>query len=96
MVVEMAKATFKGKTYGRGFDSHMLYLFYEYRGHEYVVYVNTGRGGGDSLSVQHCYEQSLIDYRIAHENDPIKEQCTEASDAIDAFLKYCETGEYDF
>ena len=91
----MSKATFKHKMYGRGFESHMVYLVYEYRGREYVVYINS-RGGGEPLSVQHRYEQECIDYRIAHENDPIKEQCTEADDAINALLKYWETGEYDF
>lgn len=56
MVVERAKATFKRKIYGRGYDSEFVYLFYEYRVREYMVYVNNGRGGGDSLSAQHHYE----------------------------------------
>ncbi len=84
----MAKATFKYKMYGRGYDSSMVYLFYEYRGREYVIYANNARGGGDSLSVQHNREQSRIDYEIAHENEPIKEPCDDTEKAIDDFLTY--------
>ena len=36
----MRKATFVGKYHGRGYDSHMLYLIYSYRDHEYEVYEN--------------------------------------------------------
>ena len=86
----MAKATFKHKMYGRGYDSGMVYLFYEYRGREYEVYINNGRGGGDSLSVQHHKEQSRIDYEIAHENDPIKEPSGDTDAAINDFLNWCE------
>ena len=86
----MAKATFKRKVYGRGYDSGMVYLFYEYRGREYMVYINNGRGGGDPLSVQHDHEQSRIDYEIAHENDVIKEQCLDTQKAIYDFLDYLD------
>lgn len=34
----MRKATFVRKFYGRGYDAHMVYLVYSYRGHEYTVY----------------------------------------------------------
>lgn len=61
-----------------------------------MVYVNNGCGGGGPLSVRYRFEQSCIDYGVARESDPINELCPEASVAIDAFLKYCETGEYDF
>lgn len=84
----MAKATFKHKMYGRGYDSGMVYLFYEYRGHEYMVYINNGRGGGDPLSVQHNHEQSRIDYEIEHENDKPEAPDCDVWGAIKEFLDY--------
>ena len=88
MVIKMAKATFKYKLYGRGYDSGMIYLFYEYRGREYEVYINNGRGGGDSLSVQHKREQSRIDYEIEHENDKPKVPDYDVWDATKEFFDY--------
>ena len=32
----MRKATFVGKYYGRGYDAHMVYLVYSYRGHNFL------------------------------------------------------------
>ena len=42
----MRKATFVGKYYGRGYDAHMVYLVYSYRGHEYTVYENLAQATG--------------------------------------------------
>lgn len=36
----MRKATFVRKYYGHGYDAHMVYLDYMYRGHEYTVEEN--------------------------------------------------------
>lgn len=40
----MRKATFIRKYYGRGYDAHMVYLDYMYRGHEYTVEENLAQG----------------------------------------------------
>lgn len=39
----MRKATFIRKYYGHGYDAHMVYLVYSYRGHEYTVYENLAK-----------------------------------------------------
>ena len=40
----MNKATFIRKYWGKGYDRNMLYMDYEYRGHEYTVYENRAKG----------------------------------------------------
>lgn len=40
----MRKATFVRKYYGHGYDAHMVYLDYMYRGHEYTVEENLLQG----------------------------------------------------
>lgn len=62
----MRKATFVGKYYGRGYDAHMVYLVYSYRGHEYTVYENLAQGNRP-LAWQHRDEQSRIDQLIEQE-----------------------------
>lgn len=59
----MRKATFVRKYYGHGYDSHMVYLDYSYRGHEYTVYENRAKGN-ESLLCQHRSEQARIDRLI--------------------------------
>lgn len=59
----MRKATFIRKYYGHGYDAHMVYLVYSYRGHEYTVYENLAQGN-EPLSWQHRNEQSQIDQLI--------------------------------
>lgn len=54
------KATYIGKYYGTGYEKHMLYLEYEYRGMHYTVYENTAKGN-EPLAWQHKAEQSRID-----------------------------------
>lgn len=54
------KAKFIGKYYGTGYDRHMVYLEYEYRGHTYTVYENRAKGN-EPLAWQHKNEQARID-----------------------------------
>lgn len=44
----MKKAKFVRKYYGRGYDAHMVYIDYEYRGHEYTVCENRAKGNAPS------------------------------------------------
>ena len=62
----MRKATFVRKYYGQGYDAHMVYLDYEYRGHEYTVCENRAKGNAP-LSWQHRSEQARIDQLIEQE-----------------------------
>ena len=65
-------------------------LFYEYRGHQYIVTKHNNGYMGDSLRKQHEEAQAKIDDKIAHENDPIPEWKYEGSaqEALDKFLEY--------
>ena len=62
----MKKAKFVRKYYGQGYDAHMVYLDYEYRGHEYTVCENRAKGNAP-LSWQHRSEQARIDQLIEQE-----------------------------
>ena len=62
----MRKAKFVRKYYGHGYDAHMVYLDYEYRGHEYTVCENRAKGNAH-LSWQHHSEQARIDQLIEQE-----------------------------
>lgn len=62
----MKKAKFVRKYYGRGYDAHMVYIDYEYRGHEYTVCENRAKGNAP-LSWQHRSEQARIDQLIEQE-----------------------------
>lgn len=62
----MKKATFVRKYYGIGYDAHMVYLDYEYRGHEYTVCENRAKGNAP-LAWQHRSEQARIDQLIEQE-----------------------------
>lgn len=44
----MRKATFVRKHYGHGYDAHMVYLDYMYRGHEYTLTSSPRFKPGDS------------------------------------------------
>ena len=54
------KARYIGKYNGTGYNCHMIYLEYEYRGYTYTVYENTAKGN-EPLSWQHRSEQARID-----------------------------------
>lgn len=54
------KARYIGKYNGTGYNRHMVYLEYEYRGYTYTVYENTAKGN-EPLGWQHRAEQARID-----------------------------------
>ena len=97
----MRKATFIRKYYGHGYDAHMVYLVYSYRGHEYTVYENLAQGN-EPLAWQHRNEQSQIDQLIEQEEKeknakpkPSRYEDT-AQYAFDQFLNYVNGEPSDF
>lgn len=98
----MRKATFVRKYHGHGYDAHMVYLVYSYRGHEYTVYENLAQGN-EPLAWQHRNEQSQIDQLIEQEEkekNAHPKSCRyedTAQYAIDQFLNYVngEPSDYD-
>lgn len=80
----MRKTTFKYKYYGHGYDAAMVYLVYEYRGHEYTVFENRAKGN-PPLAWQHGSEQALIDKQIEQENKPADHET----------IRYEDTAEYE-
>lgn len=90
------KAKYIGKFNGTGFNRHMVFLEYEYRGYTYTVYENTAKGN-EPLSWQHKAEQSRIDNLIkAKEKEKqytkkeIEEAQKEFENAIDLFMNWEE------
>ena len=63
------KATFIRKYSGGKYEPHMIYMDYEYRGHEYTVYENRARGN-EPLAWQHKSHQDSIDKIIEMESNP--------------------------
>ena len=83
----MRKATFVRKYHGHGYDAHMVYLVYSYRGHEYTGYGNLAQGN-EPLAWQHRNEQSQIDQLI--------EQEEEEKNAKQKPSRYEDTAQYAF
>lgn len=97
----MRKATFVGKYHGHGYDAHMVYLVYSYRGHEYTVYENLAQGN-EPLAWQHRNEQSQIDELIERKEreknakpKPCRYEDT-AQYAFDQFWNYVNGEPSDF
>ena len=63
------KATFVRKYYGHGYDAHMVYLDYTYRGHEYTVEENRAKGN-EPLAWQHRSEQNRIEATVYNRVQP--------------------------
>lgn len=91
----MRKATFVRKFYGRGYDAHMVYLVYSYRGHEYTVYEKLAKGNSP-LAWQHRDEQAIIDRLIEQEEreknanaEPCRYEDT-AKYALDQFSNFLD------
>ena len=85
------EAQFIRKYYGTGFDKNYIYYDYEYRGHEYTVYVCSTKGN-EPLSWQHKNEQARIDNLIELEQKQ-KENDTNimpADKAIDKLFGFWE------
>lgn len=75
------KAVYKGKVRDR--NGYAVHLFYEYRGHEYMV-TDEHNGYSEPMSVKHKNEQERIDREIAEAARPQKP------------VKYEETAQYGF
>lgn len=90
------KARYIGKYNGTGYNRHMIYLEYEYKGYTYTVYENTAKGN-EPLSWQHKAEQARIDSIIKakeQEKNIAKEEIEKAQaeleNAIDLFMNWEE------
>lgn len=83
------KAIYKGKVKDR--NGYATHLFYEYRGHEYMI-TDENNGYSEPLWVKHKNEQDRIDEIIELENKPKKEYRYEdsAEYGFDLFWKYVE------
>lgn len=75
------KAVYKGKARDR--NGYAVHLFYEYRGHEYMV-TDEHNGYSESMATKHKNEQARIDAMIEAEAQPEKE------------YRYEDTAEYGF
>lgn len=85
----MKKAKFIRKYYGTGYERNFVYMDYEYRGHEYTVYENLGKGN-EPLAWQHKNAQAGIDRLIEEKQKkekPYKYEDT-AQYGFDEFWKY--------
>ena len=97
----MKKATFVREYYGSGYDAHMVYLDYEYRGHEYTVCENRALGNVP-LSWQHRSEQDRIDRLVEQEErdknakqDPCRYEDT-ADYVFEQFSRFLDGEPSDF
>ena len=79
----MERAKFTGKC--RDKNGYAVHLFYEYRGHEYMI-TDEHNGYSEPIYVKHKNEQSRID-RLIEEDAKRKDK---------APAKYEETGAYGF
>lgn len=75
------KATYKGRSKDKYSDA--VYLFYEYKGHEYMI-CDEHNGYSEPIWVKHKNEQDKIDREIEEQNKPKKE------------YKYEDSAEYGF
>lgn len=81
------KATYKGKLKDK--NGYAVHLFYEYRGHEYMV-TDEHNGYSEPMSMKHKYEQERIDRIIEEKNKPKTEYKYEdsAQYGFDMFWEY--------
>lgn len=89
----MAKAEYIGRAFDR--NGYAVHLFYRYRGHEYMV-TDEHNGYSVPMAAKHKWEQDRIDKEIADAEKPKREPKYEetAQAGFDAFMEYCETGEW--
>ena len=93
----MNKATYKGKSYGRGYSQGITYLYYEYRGHEYMVEDRhwSPTASDMTLALQHRRAQDEID-RLIDMQSKHKEPCPyddSAKRALDQLFAYFDGDE---
>lgn len=77
----MNRAKFIGKVIDK--NGYAVHLFYEYRGHEYII-TDEHNGYSEPMWVKHRNEQNQIDRMLEEEQKPKKE------------YKYEDSGEYGF
>ena len=77
----MAKAKYIGRVRDR--NGYAVHLFYEYRGHEYMI-TDEHNGYSEPMAAKHYYEQQRIDKLIENESKPKKE------------IRYEDTAEHGF
>jgi len=61
------KAKYTGKVRDR--NGYAVHLFYEYRGHEYMI-TDEHNGCSETMAEQHRWEQERIDKLIEEQNKP--------------------------
>lgn len=85
----MDKAKYVGKCRDR--NGYAVHLFYEYRGHEYMI-TDEHNGYSEPMWVKHKYEQDRIDQRIEADQKPKKEVRYEdtAQAGFDLFWAFVE------
>ena len=81
------KAKYIGKSYDK--YSPAVHLFYEYRGHEYMI-TDEHNGCSETMCQKHKHEQDRIDALILEENKPERETTYEdtAEYGFDLFWQY--------
>lgn len=81
------KAKYKGKVRDR--NGYAVHLFYEYRGHEYMV-TDEHNGYSQAMAEKHMQEQERIDRQIEEENKPKKpyDYKSTAEYGFDLFWEY--------
>lgn len=85
----MSKAIFTGKVRDR--NGYAVHLFYEYRGHEYMV-TDEHNGYSEPMWVKHKNEQERIDQEIEDAKKPVGEWEYEGSaqEGFDIFWDFVE------
>lgn len=83
----MTKAKFTGKVRDR--NGYAVHLFYEYRGHEYMV-TDEHNGYSEPMWVKHKNEQERIDREIEESKKPVSKWKYEGSsqEGFDLFWEY--------
>ena len=84
------KAQFKRKLYDK--YSCTVYLFYEYRGYEYMI-TDRRNGYSQTMAEQHREEQEEIDRIIEEKEKPIEPYDDSTEKALEWFFNYFEEGE---
>lgn len=86
------KAIYKGKVKDK--NGYAVHLFYEYRGHEYMI-TDEHNGYSESMATKHKIEQDRIDKLIEEEAKPKKEHSYEdsAEFGFNLFWEYINEGE---
>lgn len=86
----MNKAKYINKIHDR--NGYAVHMFYEYRGHEYMV-TDEHNGYSEPMSEKHRHEQERIDKLIEREAEMTGEYRNEAEEALNELMMFWEEGE---